>query len=113
MVLIMTNYFVNCVYIQVCAHTYHIVMTPTVGLHDYALRPPWPHILSQVQSVPHRLGPALRHPSVFFAHVSEGFGPKFTIKLHIFGVCHHCYALFELLRPFTTCHLHSKAVMRL
>ena len=86
MVLIMTNYFVNCVYIQICAHTYHIVMTPNMGLHDYALRPSWPHILSQVQSVPHRLGPALRHPSVFSTHVSEGFSPKFTINLHIFGV---------------------------
>lgn len=73
MVLIMTNYFLCklCIHPHTCTHTRHTLMMPNLGLHDYALRSSWPHILSQVQSVLHCHGPAW-HQSVFSVHISEG-----------------------------------------
>lgn len=77
MVLIMTNYFLCKLCIHTLAHTcthihtHNTLMMPNLGLHDYALRSSWPHILSQIQSVLHCHGPAW-HQSVFSVHISEG-----------------------------------------
>lgn len=93
MVLIMTNYFLCKLCIHTHLHTQHTLMLPNLGLHDYALRSLWPHVLSHVQSVLHWLGTTW-HQSMFCSH-QWGFSCKFTIK-H-FGVCTYCcFALLEI-----------------
>lgn len=76
MVLIMTNYFLCklCIHthMHTCTHTpQNTWMMPNLGLHDYALRSLWPHILSHVQSVLKRHGPAWPQ-SEFSVHIREG-----------------------------------------
>lgn len=92
MVLIMTNYFLCKLCIHTHLHTRRTLMMPNLGLHDYALRSLWPHVLSHVQSVLRWRGTTW-HQSMFCSH-QWGFSCKFTIK-H-FGVCNHCFAWLEI-----------------
>lgn len=69
-------------------------MMPNLGLHDYALRSSWPHILSQVQSVLHYHRIA-GHQSVFCSH-QWGFSCKFTIKtLLVYMYSLLCFSLYR------------------
>ena len=97
----MTNYFVNCVYIQICAHIPHC--------DDAKRGPSW--LCTEAFMATHSLTStisaasswtSLKTPVCVLRSRQWGFSSEIHNKLTYFWcICHHCYALFELLRLFT------------